>query len=829
MRPPAGRDELAVRQAAPSRDEDFGTASFGVTFRTRWRELSSACPVARSFILPRRVPALMAPCVWGSECSPGWTPGEKTQPHLKCGGCGELYHQACANGGVHKLLGQDFEEEACGTCGEFAAAVKKRGLAFPPARPTREEGVCDAPACPRKPDDGTFLQPCALCQQLVLCGVCQTSFYRDVPVLGELNAQHVESQLPPVCGFCFKHYCDSKPEFFEKHTAALEATNAAGLDAFQQAVQRDSSLLAVPPAPPPLPTPPADAPPPSAAHDTAELRASAAFQSPPAALQCPDVNTADPAGGGAHAALPPGNMLAAVAHPPLVVPQALVFVPARQSLAVVVGVNDGKARLVLFPMLDSLSPNATPDMPHADLAVEEVELLTHRPMDTVRRGRASTGSNGSTGSGRAGNQLFGHPNVSAFGVNGFPFGFWRPGMDRPMRLGDCLSLGGGATIAKVDGDAQLFFSGAVRCTNQAWSLLALTFIGDVPTLIAIPPGDLRHASSGDHMPEAKLMPLLQRVRLLRLRVATRPPHELTPVAAVQLNAAGLKVHHTVLQRRYGSQLFAWQVVADGLGVDSVQPVDGLVLNGGEPMQVPEPRTRGGDGQEQRPKRLRQAAPPPPESTPSSSPTRSAPPPTRGGRGGGRNTTRGGARGAGAGGRGGRSVAALAARGGPGARASGGAAGRGGAAARGGRGQEVMSVDDTSSDSDPAELSSPRKQRRRVETGAAARGASGHGPGLAAAVAEQQAPAAANAQGDAVANNPPAPPPTQPPGPPAAPAPAFDPLHPSRAAVVGAVSHYLGIVYNSDAVKNDATGQVATLSLAFIERLIHGAPPPPPPR
>ena len=100
--------------------------------------------------------------------------------------------------------------------------------------------------------------------------------------------------------------------------------------------------------------------------------------------------------------------------------------------------------------------------------------------------------------------------------------------------------------------------------------------------------------------------------------------------------------------------------------------------------------------------------------------------------------------------------ALAARGGPGARAS-GAAGRGGAAARGRRGQEVMSVDDTSSDSDPAELSSPRKQRRRVETGAAARGASGHGPGLAAAVAEQQAPAAANAQGDAVANNPPAPP------------------------------------------------------------------------
>ena len=172
--------------------------------------------------------------------------------------------------------------------------------------------------------------------------------------------------------------------------------------------------------------------------------------------------------------------------------------------------------------------------------------------------------------------------------------------------------------------------------------------------------------------------------------------------------------------------------------------------------------------------------------------------------------------------------ALAARGGPGARAT-GAAGRGGAAARGRRGQEVMSVDDTSSDSDPAELSSPRKQRRRVETGAAARGASGHGPGHAAAVAEQQAPAAANAQGDAVANNPPAPPPTQPPGPPAAPAPAFDPLHPSRAAVVGAVSHYLGIVYNSDAVENDATGQVATLSLAFIERLIHAAPPPPPPR
>ena len=172
--------------------------------------------------------------------------------------------------------------------------------------------------------------------------------------------------------------------------------------------------------------------------------------------------------------------------------------------------------------------------------------------------------------------------------------------------------------------------------------------------------------------------------------------------------------------------------------------------------------------------------------------------------------------------------ALAARGGPGARAS-GAAGRGGAAARGRRGQEVMSVDDTSSDSDPAELSSPRKQRRRVETGAAARGASGHGPGLAAAVAEQQAPAAANAQGDAVANNPPAPPPTQPPPPTTATAPArapvFDPLHPGAAPAIVAWSQLGGTMLNSAAVQNDRTGQAGARALSLFERIVLQQAPP----
>jgi len=806
------------------------SVSFDALFPTRWRRLCSGRPAAQSFRLPNRVPAAM-PCCWGSACAPSWRPGDPTSLAVACA-CTAVYHQACANNGVFQLFGRDHEEDTCGTCGKCAAEAQEFQVAFPPG--AQREGVwCDAPACPRKAGDLSSLEACAMCFQTVLCGPCQGSFYQGVAVLCELNAQRVESSRPPVCGFCFaQFYAAEKPEFVVQHKEALEATNADGLDAFKQAAQRDTTLVSVPtPDPPPADgiAGPGNEPPPNP---------DGTGQAAPAGST--DAAAEDNGVTAGNGALPPGNDGLATAAAPLLEVGALVFVPQSNKAGVIVGLcEDGAALVALTSGVESFTPTAADGELITKRPPGEAQLLTHRPMDTLGRGRQYTGSNGSSNA-KAGNQTFGLPTSHLLGITGYPFGFWKPGTPQAMRLGDALRMAGGATIATLNGDALLVFCGAVKCKNNAWVALVLTAVGGVQTIIAVPPGDLQHAASGDRMPAAQLMAVLQRVRL-HPGVCVKRQHSLTRVAA-QFNAAGLKVDQ-LQQRSYSCALFAWQLEADANGVDSWKLTKELVLNAPPEPVLPAPVPTAAQGEErqaQRPKRHRKAADPAPPRSPSDSPTRVLDARTRGSRGGAAGSGRGGGRG-GAGangsGRSGGPAARGGAAGGRGAGASergtgggGRAAARGGAAARSGRGQEVMSLDDTSSDSDPAEPSPPRAQRRRVETGAAARGASGHGPGHAAAVAEQQAPAAANAQGDApVANNPPAPPPTQPPGPPTAPAPAFDPLHPSRAAVVGAVSHYLGVVYNSDAVKNDATGQVAALSLAFIERLIHAAPPPPPPR
>ena len=101
------------------------------------------------------------PCVWGSACL------------HNCGttacacSCGAVYHPSCASAGVFTLLGIEHEEDSCGTCGQCAVDVAAAGLAFPPSAPPRQ-GVCDAPARTRKPDDGAPLQERRPCNTTVL-------------------------------------------------------------------------------------------------------------------------------------------------------------------------------------------------------------------------------------------------------------------------------------------------------------------------------------------------------------------------------------------------------------------------------------------------------------------------------------------------------------------------------------------------------------------------------------------------------------------------------------------------------------------------------------
>ena len=457
-------------------------------------------PAAQSFRLPHRAPAAM-PCCWGSACSPDWRPGEPTYLAVTCA-CTAVYHPACANAGVFRLFEEDHEDDTCGTCGKHAALAQERKVAFPPCAP-REGMLCDAPACPRKAGDLSYLMACSMCFQTVLCGPCQGSFYRGVAVLGELNAQRIEGSLPPVCGSCFaQFYATKKPEFVAQHKKALEATNADGLDAFKQALQRDTTLVSVPA---PVPQD----------GDGDEVGIASGLTSAGTGQQQPGGSAhaaADESGATATAAVPPlAGTGTALAGPPLEV-AALVFFPQKDKAGVIMELyEDGAARVVLIDAVESFTPEATGEL-QTKVSPGELQLLTHRPMDTVGRGRHSTGSNGSN-SAKAGSTTFGLPTSYLFGVTGYAFGFWKAGMREHMRLGDVLSLAHGRTIATVSGDAQLVCCGFFRCTNKAWVALVLTAVGDVQTMIVIPLADLHCAAPGDRMPSAKLMPVLQRVRV----------------------------------------------------------------------------------------------------------------------------------------------------------------------------------------------------------------------------------------------------------------------------------------------------------------------------
>lgn len=488
-----------------------------------------------------------AACCWGASCDPV---GINGAPELLDCACGKRYHSHCAAKGVAAFFAGNndlcnLETYTCGQCGAHAAAAALQAepapappdeaaapepppvLAPPAARscacpaagappfvPQLGDGqgsraraaaliacvdgkrgsgaaCCDVPGCARKACSVAALALCECCRYVALCGMCaEEIFRRNAPHLAGINGARVECAPPraPLCGACLAHQFLDTQCYNDANAArklALDGEREAALSIYNVCCTRRDEIVAE-----------------TYARECASQGATTPAADGAAQQQAPQGlggSLADPLAMHDQAGAPPPAL-----HGAALRRGELVFLPNRSppAVAVVLVAEATSARVGLMPAADRFTPES--DTMSTEMhALEDIKSLGELRMDGAIKGVVT---------------LFGHRGYHAFGVDGYPAGIHRPG-DPVFRWGVRCALHDGFGLTNVPVDTQFTFSGAVKTTNSAWSVVLLDERAAEPVIVVVPLRAVGLLNNVEPLVPLVHMAFLQRVRTHDVRVS----------------------------------------------------------------------------------------------------------------------------------------------------------------------------------------------------------------------------------------------------------------------------------------------------------------------
>jgi hypothetical protein len=194
----------------------------------------------------------------------------------------------------------------------------------------------------------------------------------------------------------------------------------------------------------------------------------------------------------------------------------LVFMSEREPavFAVVLSVGPTAARVGIMPAADSFTCESGHFVKEEERALDAgVVALLHLKDVSASNARTS---------------VFGYPAFGAFGVVGYGASFQKAGFPSAFRWGDPCELEEGYSLKCVPADVQFTFSGVVKTTNGARSVVLLCALETAHTIGVLPYGVISMHTGVAPAEPRDHMATLQRVRCSR--AAHRMPRR-TPCAA----------------------------------------------------------------------------------------------------------------------------------------------------------------------------------------------------------------------------------------------------------------------------------------------------------
>jgi hypothetical protein len=167
---------------------------------------------------------------------------------------------------------------------------------------------------------------------------------------------------------------------------------------------------------------------------------------------------------------------AAAARGAALLPGMLVFMPERKpaALAVVLSVGPTAARIGIMPAADSFTCESGHFVKEEERALDAgVVALSHLKDVSASNARLS---------------VFGYHVFRAFGVVGYGAGFQKAGFPSAFLWGDPCELEEGYSLKSVPADVQFTFSGVVKTTNGARSVVLLCTLETALTIVVLPYG-----------------------------------------------------------------------------------------------------------------------------------------------------------------------------------------------------------------------------------------------------------------------------------------------------------------------------------------------------